>query len=167
MAAFNDDDDRREKFKKGWKGENQGPWKVADDQRGQPIWQDKRVGRDESKYPHNKVTHTRSGHLVEIDDTPGFERIRIRHASGSYLEMYEDGMVQWKSENDMMISTDGNMNVKMIGDFNIHVTDGNLNIKSDGTAHIQTADLKMKTGKVDWDASGEFTLKATKINFNP
>ena len=40
-----------------------------------------------SKYPHNKVLETTSGHVFEIDDTPKFERIHICHKNGSYIEM--------------------------------------------------------------------------------
>ena len=40
-----------------------------------------------SKYPHNKVLETSSGHIFEIDDTPQFERIHIYHKNGSYIEM--------------------------------------------------------------------------------
>lgn len=165
--AQNDDDYRREKYKNGHRGHNQGPWMVADENKGIPTWQDSRVGRDESEYPYNKVTQTPSGHLVEIDDTDGVERLRVRHKSGTYVEMYEDGMMQVKTENDMMIASDGNVNMKMTGNFNIQVTNGNLNIKSDGPANIETGSLKIKSGAVKWDASGDFVLSAPKIHFNP
>jgi len=50
-----------------------------------------------AKYPHNKVTETVSGHVIEIDDTPGAERIHIYHKSGAYIEMNQDGQVVIKS----------------------------------------------------------------------
>ena len=34
-------------------------------------------------YPYNHVVETESGHIRELDDTPGAERIHERHASGS------------------------------------------------------------------------------------
>jgi len=40
-----------------------------------------------SKYPDNKVIETKSGHIFEVDDTPGFARIHIYHKNGSYIEM--------------------------------------------------------------------------------
>ena len=40
-----------------------------------------------SKYPDNKVLETSSGHIFEVDDTPGFARIHIYHKNGSYIEM--------------------------------------------------------------------------------
>jgi len=46
-----------------------------------------------TKYPYNQVMLTEGGHLIEIDNTPGAERIRIGHKSGSYTEMNSDGSV--------------------------------------------------------------------------
>jgi hypothetical protein len=42
-------------------------------------------------YPHNHVYESESGHIREIDDTPGAERIHERHASGSGYEIGPDG----------------------------------------------------------------------------
>ena len=42
-------------------------------------------------YPYNKVTQTESGHIIEIDDTPGSERIHIYHKSGTYVEIDSNG----------------------------------------------------------------------------
>ena len=40
-----------------------------------------------SQYPHNRVVKTPAGHLVELDDTTGNRRLRIRHADGSFIEL--------------------------------------------------------------------------------
>ena len=42
-------------------------------------------------YPDNKVYETESGHYKEYDDTPGAERIKESHKSGTYYEIYKDG----------------------------------------------------------------------------
>ena len=42
-------------------------------------------------YPYNKVTQTESGHIIEVDDTPGSERIHIYHKSGTYVEIDSNG----------------------------------------------------------------------------
>jgi hypothetical protein len=44
-----------------------------------------------AEYPHNHVYESESGHIREIDDTPGAERIHERHASGSGYEIGPDG----------------------------------------------------------------------------
>lgn len=38
-------------------------------------------------YPYNFVHTTKSGHAIELDDTPGFERMHWWHRSGSYEEV--------------------------------------------------------------------------------
>ena len=45
----------------------------------------------EPTYPFNHVTYTESGHLLEMDDTPNKERVRLMHRSTSYIEYLPDG----------------------------------------------------------------------------
>ena len=40
-----------------------------------------------TQYPYNTTYTTKSGHAIELDDTPGFERVHIWHRSGSYEEI--------------------------------------------------------------------------------
>lgn len=42
-------------------------------------------------YPHNRLYRSPSGHLQEMDDTPGEERIRMFHRGGTSWEMTPDG----------------------------------------------------------------------------
>lgn len=44
-----------------------------------------------AKYPYNRVEVTESGHERHYDDTPGKERIREAHKSGTYYEVSPDG----------------------------------------------------------------------------
>ena len=44
-----------------------------------------------SVYPYNKVEQTESGHVFEIDDTQGSERIHQQHRSGTFYEIHPDG----------------------------------------------------------------------------
>jgi len=44
-----------------------------------------------AKYPHNHVHESESGHIREIDDTPGAERIHERHNSGTGYEIHPEG----------------------------------------------------------------------------
>lgn len=45
----------------------------------------------DAKYPYNRAEVTESGHEIHYDDTPGKERIRVAHKSGSYFEISPDG----------------------------------------------------------------------------
>ena len=42
-------------------------------------------------YPNNQVIKTRSGHVIEYDDTTGKERLSLMHKSGAFIEMTPDG----------------------------------------------------------------------------
>jgi len=52
---------------------------------------------DLTTYPNSSVLETPSGHVIEYDDTPSNERIRLFHTSGSYIEMKPDGTIIQKS----------------------------------------------------------------------
>ena len=53
-----------------------------------------------SKFPYNYVEESESGHVFEVDDTPGKERLSKRHRSGSFEEMHSDGSVMTKVVKD-------------------------------------------------------------------
>lgn len=42
-------------------------------------------------YPFNKVYESESGHVIEIDDTPGSERIDVFHRTGTFEEFHPNG----------------------------------------------------------------------------
>jgi len=44
-----------------------------------------------AQYPKNHVTESESGHVLEMDDTPGAERLHIYHKSGTFTEIHPDG----------------------------------------------------------------------------
>lgn len=100
-----------------------------------------------SKYPYNQVKETVSGHVTEIDDTPGAERILFRHRTGSGIEMRNDGTVIISStgntvrvtchdekvivEGDAELSYNGNLTLNVSGDFDL-VVGGNFNVTTSG-----------------------------------
>ena len=106
-----------------------------------------------SEYPYNQVSETTSGHIIEIDDTPGNERILIKHRTGSGVELRSDGTVLAAStKNKVELVADdhtvvvegegnlvykGNLNLKVTGDFNIECT--NFNVKSNGAYNMTVA----------------------------
>ena len=101
-----------------------------------------------AEYPHNKVTETTSGHLVEIDDTPGAERIRVRHTSGTHVEFFPNGD---------LVSSAANRYTVTQGNDSIHVT-GTVNIFVDGTTNV-TCPTTNITGDVN--ITGDLTISGT------
>ena len=55
----------------------------------------------DATYPYNHVCESEGGHIREMDDTPGKERIHERHASGTGYEIHPDGtkVVRTKMDN--------------------------------------------------------------------
>ena len=45
----------------------------------------------DAEYPHNHVYESEAGHVREMDDTPGAERIHERHANGTGYEIHPNG----------------------------------------------------------------------------
>jgi len=78
-------------------------------------------------YPYNNVVQTQSGHVVEFDDTPNQERIRVRHKSGTYFEINEKGRQVSKIVGegfeivveDKNVTVGGQCNITVVGDCNI------------------------------------------------
>ena len=77
-----------------------------------------------SEFPFNQVDETTSGHIVEYDDTPGGERILIKHRTGAGVEMRADGSVIVSSTNNR-IEVTGDYNVDVGGNYNVQVA-GNM-----------------------------------------
>ena len=82
-------------------------------------------------YPYNKVKETETGHVFEVDDTPGFGRIHTFHNSGSHEEYQPDGSyVQKIVGNDFeIIYKDKTLYVE--GDLTLSIK-GDVNMKVDG-----------------------------------
>lgn len=89
-----------------------------------------------STYPLNQVRETVSGHVQELDDTPGRERILIKHKSGAGVEIRPDGTVVISARNNLI----------QIGD-----NDHKVIIERDGEVHYK--------GNYTMNVSGDYDLK--------
>src|SRR5690606_9743433 len=92
-----------------------------------------------AQFPYNKVQQTESGHVIELDDTPGAERVHLFHRAGSFIEFHPNGTVVYKNMRDGYDLTMGNKYVKVNGDCHISVdgratlyVKGNVDVQSDG-----------------------------------
>lgn len=88
-----------------------------------------------SEYPCNQVQETMGGHVIELDDTPGGERILIRHRKGAGVEMRADGSVIISALNNKVEVTGGDQTVIIEGNGNL-VYHGNLNLKVSGDYNV-------------------------------
>jgi hypothetical protein len=88
-----------------------------------------------SVYPYNQVKETVSGHIQEIDDTPGAERMLFRHRTGSGVEMRADGTVIISSVGNTVRITAKDEKVIVDGDAEM-VYNGNLSLQVAGNFDV-------------------------------
>lgn len=108
-------------------------------------------------YPHNRVVASRSGHIVELDDTPGHERVHVRHKSGSYVEINNQGRVVIKAVDDQYVITSGDSTVYTKGDAKIE-SKGKMTIKVQGQCNIDV------TGQCNISSDSKIKLTAPVVD---
>lgn len=118
-------------------------------------------------YPHNKVYTTETGHIVEFDDTPGYERIHVYHKSGTFVEFHPDGKLVTKVVNDNTVVVNNDNNTITIGNTNSS-TDGNKNETIKGNINLVVYGNIVNTvyGNIEMTASGKTKIKSSKIELN-
>jgi len=91
-----------------------------------------------SRYPLNQVIETRSGHVIEYNDTPENPRILIKHTSGSGIDMRPDGTMVVSSKGDGKVEVNhGGHKLVVTGDGQLHFTgDLNLNVGGDFNVNV-------------------------------
>jgi len=92
------------------------------------------------EYPYNKVTQTEAGHIIEIDDTPGAERLHVYHKSGTFIEIDANGSVVKRAvgssyeiiDRNGKIAIAGRTDISVNGACNIYVgNDANIEVEGD------------------------------------
>ena len=146
----------------------------------------------DAEYPFNHVYESEAGHLREMDDTPGKERIHERHSSGSGYEIHPDGskVTRVKQDNYTIVSNDefahikGNSSTTVDGGIRVFVNaDGstddhnytiqvgnnaNVNIQVDkGDVNVVTTqgDINLKSGKnIHMEATQGIYMKSSLMS---
>lgn len=104
-------------------------------------------------YPYNNVEETESGHVIELDDTPGAERIHIYHRKGTFTEINADGTKTTRVVGDNYEIIDRNGFISIAGQANLTVT-GSINIRCMSDANIEV------DGSTDLQTHGSLNLGA-------
>ena len=97
-----------------------------------------------SQYPYNHVHESESGHIHEIDDSPGAERLMTQHKSGTFEELHANG--------DKVIKVIGDNYEVIVGSSNLFVN-GNINITTNGTVR------ELITGDYHLEVGGDYSQK--------
>ena len=146
----------------------------------------------DATYPYNHVYESEAGHIREMDDTPGKERIHERHSSGTGYEVSPDGtkVTRVKKDNyelitgdsyvhikgDQSTTTDGGVRVFVNADgstadghYTIEVgNNANINIQvNKGNVNVITTqgDINLKSGaNIQLDAAQGIYLRSQTLN---
>jgi hypothetical protein len=135
-------------------------------------WKEKETAYS-AKYPYNKTELTDSGHVFEVDDTPGAERIHQQHRSGTFEEVYPDGSKVEKvmadnfhitHQNEYKLNL-GNYEVtikknkgeRVEGDIFVHIN-GERSLKIDSNSHVEV----LKNDTYTTGGNREQTTKGNK-----
>lgn len=121
-----------------------------------------------AQYPFNTVEESDSGHLKEVDDTPGNERLKEAHRTGTFYEIHPDGSKVTKVVQDDFSVIIGDSGVKVEGACAVHVTgqadfycESAINVKTDAYANVVVAKTAYVTTGDDVIATVGRNIKAT------
>ena len=105
-----------------------------------------------TQYGMADIRETASGHVIEFNDTPGGERIMLRHKTGAGIEVRPDGTVLVVStknkvevchgsnevivEGEAHLTYKGNLTLNVTGDYNINCRDYNVHARGSKTEQI-------------------------------
>lgn len=97
------------------------------------------------KYPFNKVINTPSGHLIEIDDSPSDSRLFVKHKSGSYLLIDNQGDVEVWSKGTVRLVSDKDTEMLVQGDLRVDVqNNASISVKNRASISVgDSADIKV------------------------
>lgn len=118
-------------------------------------------------YPYNKVNETRSGIIVEHDDTPGAVRIMERHPSGTFREIDNNGTVVQRIVGDGYtiyerhghVVIHGNADVTVDGSKSLYIKNAmNVRIDGDCTATFMNDVNMTAIGDYTMNVKGDYNL---------
>ena len=125
-----------------------------------------------AEFPYNYVEESESGHVIEIDDTSGAERLSISHRTGSFVEIHPDGTqvskvvgvrytVILRSDN---ITIEGDVDNKINGQRREEIA-GDLDMFMDNKKEEIKGDFKIDIGgDEDKNVDGSYEFKAKSID---
>lgn len=127
---------------------------IKADSTGGSSWKEPYPGYN-TLYPYSNTTETESGHIFQLDDTPGNERVMLTHRTGSTYEMYNSGTKLEKIVKD---------NYTIVHGSDFAYINGKMELTVENVAKIR---IKGKTtieidGDVDFKVAGDMNLAVAK-----
>ena len=138
----------------------------------------------DATYPYNHVYESEGGHLREVDDTPGKERLHERHSSGTGYEIHPKGtkVTRVKKDNYTIVTGDDYAHIQGTGrqtideglrvrvnangeegnNYNIEVGQGsNVNIEVN-KGNINLTTLSPDVGDINLNASRDLNIQVNR-----
>lgn len=124
-------------------------------------------------YPYNKVTQTEQGHIIEIDDTPGSERLHVYHKSGTFIEIDANGSVIKRARGSSYEIIDRNGKVAIAGSADISINgacnifvgnDANIEVEGDVNLTCHNDITAQAGGTLNMSAKEEVNISSTVVN---
>ena len=103
-------------------------------------------GGKSAKYLGNHVMTTEAGHKIEVDNSPGDRRLHIYHASGTFIEIKDDGMRISKIVAKDQEYVTGDKDQVIHGNFFVHV-DGDYTMKVEKKFKLEVGDFELVSHK--------------------
>lgn len=99
-----------------------------------------------SKYPYVQIDETPGGHVFEMNDTPGGDRILIMHNNGAGVEIKPNGTIVVNALNNRVDVVNGDHKLSVEGDGCVTYY-GNLKMTVNGDYDLDVkGDMKMRVG---------------------
>ena len=115
------------------------------------------------EYPYNKVTQTESGHIIEMDDTPGSERIHLYHKSGTFIEVDVNGSIVARTKGSKYEIIDRNGKISISGSADISVNGAcNIFFGNDANIEVEGNTNIICHNDITAQAGGTFNLSAVE-----
>jgi hypothetical protein len=120
-------------------------------------------------YPYNQVLETEAGHVIELDSTPGAERIHVFHKAGTHMEIDVNGSMVRKVVGDNYEVIDKNNYVYVKGAETITI-EGKTRILVKDEAHLEVEggltitsnrDMAIQTARTMGIIADKFELSST------
>jgi hypothetical protein len=123
------------------------------------VWVEPDSQAEFSKYPYNNIKQTESGHSMEFDDTPGYERIRLQHRTGSFTEIQSDGTEIHKIIGDGYEIVSRNNHVLIKGFCTVTIQgDSILSVKGDVYQQVEGDVNQLIQGDMNTTVKGDATI---------
>jgi muramidase (phage lysozyme) len=115
-----------------------------------------------AQYPFNRVIES-GAHTIELDDTPGAERIMITHRSGSYVQIDARGTFTEKAVSDKYEITDRRQNVYVGGSSTVTIMgNSHVYVRGNKTEEIEGDYQQIVHGNHMLSVGGQMNLNASE-----